>query len=182
MQIRSQTPFIKKGVTTQWVYGKTTMSDNFELGEDEMSLRQAWPFLRITWSLGRASQNMRAFVFIKQIHVFYPQMVYFSTKVEVQIIQCAYIFTCHQTDVCEQRLGSPEAVTIATAGCPSAVRATVLYKSKSPQDSLKKLTPLKSNVSIAWGKEWCKEDSPVRWVSSWRASGWDQERITERVP
>ncbi len=76
----------------------------------------------------------------------------------------------------------PEAVTIATAGCSSAVRATVLYKSKLPQDSRKKLTPRKSNVSIAWGKEWCKENSPVRWVSSWRASGWDQERITERVP
>ncbi len=33
----SQTPFTKKRVTTQRVYGKTTMPDDFELGgEDEM--------------------------------------------------------------------------------------------------------------------------------------------------
>ncbi len=36
----SQTPFTKKGLTTQGnlvsLQGKTTMSDDFELGEDEM--------------------------------------------------------------------------------------------------------------------------------------------------
>ncbi len=50
------------------------MSDDFELGgEDEMSLRQAWPFqrnyvLREVWD---ASQNRWAFVFIIHIHLLY---------------------------------------------------------------------------------------------------------------
>ncbi len=63
---------------------------------------------------------------------------------ELQIIQCAYIFTCHQTDVCEQKLGSPEAVTIATAGCSSAVRATVLYKFPQTASQNYPKIPLKS--------------------------------------
>ncbi len=55
VQILSQTPFKKTGITTQWVYGKTTMTDDFELeGEGESSvsfstsLRQVWDTHRRT--------------------------------------------------------------------------------------------------------------------------------------
>ncbi len=114
------------------------MLDNFELGEDEMSLRQAWPFLRNYMKSGtRIAEHA-------SICVYKTDKCFLSTKVEVQIIQCAYIFTCHQTDVCEQRLGSPEAVTIATAGCPSAVRATVLYKAPQTASENYPKIPLKS--------------------------------------
>ncbi len=53
---------------------KTTMPDDFELwGEDEMEPTSSVTFsmsLRITWSLGHASQSRREFVFYKA-HLFY---------------------------------------------------------------------------------------------------------------
>ncbi len=62
VQILSQSSFKKKGsYNSTSLQGKTTMSDDFELGgEDEMKPTSRVTFsasLRITWSLGRASKT-----------------------------------------------------------------------------------------------------------------------------
>lgn len=57
---------------------------------------------------------------------------------------CIYFHLPSNKCVCEQKLGSPEAVTIATAGCSSAVRATVLYKSPQTASQNYPKIPLKS--------------------------------------
>ncbi len=71
---KSNTVYKKGSNNSTSLQGKTTMSDDFELGgEDEVEPTSSVTFslsLHITGSLGRASQNRPAFVFIKHIHLF----------------------------------------------------------------------------------------------------------------
>ncbi len=72
VQILSQTPFTKKGVTTQRVYKvKQRLLGDFELGgEDEMEPMSGVTFstsLRIMWSLGMRFEHLcvyKAYPFI----------------------------------------------------------------------------------------------------------------------
>ncbi len=67
---KSNTVYKKESYNSTSLQNKTIMSDNFEFGgEGEMDPTSSVTFstlLRITWSL----ENRRAFVFIKQIHLF----------------------------------------------------------------------------------------------------------------
>ncbi len=100
---KSNTVYKKGSYNSTNLQGKITMSDDFELGEDEMEPTSSVTLslsLHITGSLGWASQNRPAFVFIKHIHFFFFfkwQIVSLDKTLIHRLVSFRTLWSCTET-------------------------------------------------------------------------------------